>query len=67
LHLIQEVKKYGILRKIKYEVLTPELLELRRIDSMNLWVSKWNGVMPQTIMGDSGVIPTFSLGGKATA
>jgi prohibitin 2 len=54
--------------KAQREVLTPELLELRRIDSMNNWINKWSGSLPQTMLGgDSGVIPTFSLGGKATA
>jgi prohibitin 2 len=52
--------------KAQREVLTPELLELRRIDAMNNYIQKWNGVLPQTVLGNSGVIPTYSLGGVKT-
>jgi prohibitin 2 len=44
-------------------VLTPALLELRRIDMGNNWINKWDGKsMPQTILSDSGVFPTFNVG-----
>jgi regulator of protease activity HflC (stomatin/prohibitin superfamily) len=47
--------------------LTPELLELRKIDAFNRWIDKWDGkAMPQTVMGSgSDILATYSMGGAA--
>ena len=50
--------------KLQREAITPQLLELRKIDAQKLAIEKWNGVLPVTMMG--GAVPFINVG-KANA
>jgi regulator of protease activity HflC (stomatin/prohibitin superfamily) len=45
------------------QTVTPEIIELRKIDAYREWISRWNGVMPQTMMGGNDLVPVFNVGG----
>lgn len=49
--------------KLQREAITPQLLELRKIDAQKLAIEKWNGVLPITIMG--GAVPFINVGHEA--
>jgi regulator of protease activity HflC (stomatin/prohibitin superfamily) len=40
-------------QRLQRETLTPELIELRKIESQNAAINKWNGVLPTTQAGES--------------
>lgn len=46
--------------KMQKEAITPQLLELRKIEAQKLAIEKWNGEMPSVMMGDS--TPLINLG-----
>lgn len=39
-------------QRLQQQTITPELLELRKIESQNHAINKWNGVLPTTQAGD---------------
>lgn len=45
--------------RMQREVLTPQLVELRRIDAQKLAIEKWDGKLPSVILGDS--MPMINL------
>jgi len=47
--------------RVQKEQITPEMLELRRIEAMNRAVDKWDGKMPGTIMGGNGAVPFIQM------
>ena len=44
--------------RIQREALTPELIELRRVEAQIKAIEKWNGVLPSV---NSGVVPFISV------
>jgi regulator of protease activity HflC (stomatin/prohibitin superfamily) len=40
---------------------TPDLIELRRIEVQKLAIEKWNGIMPTTLLNGDGILPTIPL------
>jgi len=48
------------LRLQKNEI-TPELLQLRSIEVEKIKWENWNGVLPTTMLGDTGTLPIYSL------
>lgn len=48
------------LRAQKQEI-TSDLLELRRIENKTKWIEKWDGILPQTMLGES--VPLIEIGG----
>lgn len=44
---------------------SPEIIELRKIESMNNWIEKWDGRQPSVTMGQSGVTPMLDLSSMA--
>lgn len=47
-------------QKIQREVVDERVLELRRLENERLWIEKWSGQLPTTIMGDA--VPMINLG-----
>ena len=47
--------------RLQKEQITPQLLELRRIDAQREAIAKWDGILPQFIMG-GGAIPLIDIG-----
>lgn len=47
--------------KAQKQEITPDLLELRRIENEAKWIEKWNGNLPQTTLGES--VPMVNIGG----
>lgn len=48
--------------RLQKEAITPQLIELRKIDAQKLAIEKWNGVLPVTMMGDT--VPFVNVGKK---
>ena len=46
---------------------SPEIIELRKIESMNNWIEKWDGRQPSVTMGQGGVMPMLNLSSVANA
>lgn len=46
--------------RLQREAITAQLLELRKIEAQKLAIEKWNGVLPQTMMGDA--VPFINMG-----
>ena len=47
--------------KAQKQEITPDLLELRRIENEAKWIEKWNGNLPSTMLGDN--VPMVNVGG----
>lgn len=45
--------------RLQREAITTQLLELRKIEAQKLAIEKWNGVLPQTMMGNT--VPFINL------
>ena len=41
-------------QEIQREVVDSRVLELRRLENQRLWIEKWNGTVPATMMADDG-------------
>ena len=50
--------------KVQKEQITPEMLELRRIEAMTKGIEKWDGKLPETIMGSNGAVPFIQMNNK---
>lgn len=46
--------------RLQREAITPQLLELRRIEAQKAAIDKWNGVLPATMMGEA--VPFIQMG-----
>lgn len=46
--------------KLQREAITPNLIELRKVDAQRLAIEKWNGVLPVTVLG--GAVPFLNMG-----
>jgi hypothetical protein len=46
---------------------SPEIIELRKIESMNNWIEKWDGHQPTVTMGQSGMTPMLDLSSATNA
>lgn len=46
-------------QKIQREVVDSRVLELRRLENERLWIEKWSGTLPYTVMGDA--VPMVNL------
>lgn len=46
--------------RLQKEAITPQLIELRRIDAQKLAIEKWDGKLPETVLGDN--TPMLNLG-----
>ena len=47
--------------RVQKEQITPEMLKLREIEAMNRAVDKWDGKLPETIMGGNGAVPFMQM------
>ena len=49
-------------QKIQREVVDARVLQLRKLENERMWIEKWSGTLPQTVMGDA--VPMVNLGAK---
>lgn len=47
-------------QRIQRETIDSRVLELRKLENERLWIEKWSGALPTTVMGDA--VPMINLG-----
>ena len=47
--------------RLQKQQITPELIELRKIEAMREAIAKWNGTVPNVLLSGGGATPLFSL------
>lgn len=50
---IEKARGEAAAQREQAQSITPEYLELKRIEAQQQWISKWNGAVPQTVAGES--------------
>lgn len=52
-------------QRIQREVVDEKVLQLRRLENERQWIEKWDGALPQTMMGSQGASVLMSLPNKS--
>ena len=52
----EKAETEALAQRIQKEVVDARVLELRKLENQRLWIEKWNGSLPTTVAGDSGVV-----------
>lgn len=47
-------------QRIQAQTIDPRVLELRKLENERAWIDTWNGVLPQTMLGDA--VPMVQIG-----
>lgn len=56
----EKAETEAIAQRLLAESVDSRVLELRRLENERLWIEKWSGALPTTVMGDA--VPMINLG-----